>query len=87
MEKPVDPRGEYVKEIAWAILMIDVIIGLCALLVSRHVGMGTAARVCAGFAALVTVVFGGILLVNLILVWLYGRWERRWDGDQDRKRR
>lgn len=42
MARPVDPRGEYVEEIAWAIVVIDVIIALCALFLAPHVGAGTA---------------------------------------------
>jgi hypothetical protein len=87
MEKPVNPRSEHLKEIAWAVLIIDVISGLCALLLIQHIGPGTAAWVFAGFAGLVTAVIGGIVLANLVLAWLYGRWERRMDRDQDRKRR
>ncbi len=84
MERHVNPLSEYLKEIAWAVLIVDVIIGLCALLLAPRIGVATAAWVCAGFAAVVTCVVGGIVLVNVTLAWLYGRWERRMDREQDR---
>ncbi|MBV9772788.1 MAG: hypothetical protein JO040_02500 [Gemmatimonadetes bacterium] len=77
MEKPASPLVEHLKEYAWAVLMIDLIIGVCALVLARHIGIGPAARVFVGLATLVTVVIGGIVLLNVVLLQSYERWEKR----------
>lgn len=84
MERPVNPRNEHLKEIGWAVLVIDVAIAVRAAFLVPQVGMRAAAWVFVGFAGLVTTVIGGLLAVNLVGVWVYERWERRIGRAEDR---
>lgn len=84
MERPANPRNEHLKEIAWAVLVIDVAIGVCALFLAPDVGMRAAAWMFVGFAGLVTTLIGGLLAANLVGVWVYERWERRIERTEDR---
>jgi hypothetical protein len=76
---PCSPAREHVKEIAWAVLLIDVIILLIGVAVSVKTS-ATAMWFFGGIAALATAFIGGLLGLNLLGVWLYGRWERRHSG-------
>jgi uncharacterized integral membrane protein len=65
-----------VKEVAWAILLIDVMLVLTGLIVSLRY-RSWAFWVFVGLAALTTVYIGGTLLVNMAYVRVEEWWRRR----------
>lgn len=77
MERTRNPTAEHVKEVAWAVAMIDLILVLLAVGMGAHLGRAVALWFFLGVAAVVTLVIGGLLLLNLVGVWLYTAWERR----------
>ena len=57
---------EHLKEVGWALFLVYLFLGLLVLIFRAHVEYATAAKICFGFALLVTAVFGGIILCNLL---------------------
>ena len=57
---------EHLKEVGWALFLVYLLLGLLILVFRVHVEYATAAKICFGFALLVTAVFGGIILCNLL---------------------
>ena len=68
MERKLNPTIEYIKSIGWVLLLVYVFLGLFAFISGRIVGYSLAIWVCAGLAAIVTIVFASILLFNIIIV-------------------
>ena len=60
--------GEYLKEIGWALFLIYLFLGIIALLVGRYLEYETAAWVCLGLGALVTLMIGSLIAGNLIWI-------------------
>ena len=59
---------EHLKEIFWAVFLLYLFLAGLALLFGRHVGYAAAAWICLGFAILMTVIFGSIFAINLLVV-------------------
>jgi hypothetical protein len=57
--------GEYLKDVGWALFLIDLFLGIIALLAGRYLEYETAAWVCLGLAVLVTLIIGSIIAGNL----------------------
>lgn len=83
MERSRSPTAEHVKEVAWAVAMIDLILVLLGVGLGAHLGRATALWIFLGVAAVMTAVVGGLLLLNLAAVRLYTAWERRRRRDED----
>ena len=66
--RTIRPAVEHMKTIGWVLLLIYVFLGLFAWISGRIVGYSLAVWVCAGLAAIVTIVFVFILLMNLVIV-------------------
>lgn len=67
-ESKLNPTIEYIISIGWVLLLVYVFLGLFAFISGRIVGYSIAIWVCAGLAAIVTIVFASILLFNIIIV-------------------
>lgn len=62
--------------------MVYLLLGLLGLVFREHVEYATAAKICVGFGLLVTAVFAGIILCNLlgiVVVQLISRLRRKTD--------
>jgi len=68
MERKLNPTIEHIKSIGWVLLLVYVFLGLFAFISGRIVGYSLAIWVCAGLAAIVTIVFASILLLNIVIV-------------------
>ena len=77
MERLSRPAIDHLKEIGWGIFMIDLVFVMLALLFWSHFGTALTLLVFGSLAAAVTLLIGGIAVVNVMLVWLYDRWRRR----------
>jgi len=68
MGRTIYPTLEHIKSIGWVLLLVYVFLGLFAYISGRIVGYSLAIWVCAGLAAVVTIVFASILLLNIAIV-------------------
>jgi cupin 2 domain-containing protein len=66
MEKPANPTFQHIRLVMFALGLIILFLAFLALVFGPQVGYGIALQVCGGLAAIVAVVFGVILLVNLV---------------------
>jgi hypothetical protein len=67
---------EHLKDVAWAVFLLYLVLAGLALIFGREVGYATMAWICLGFALLITVVFAAISAVNLVGVVLYRAFKR-----------
>ena len=59
---------EHLKEVGWVLFLVYLFLGLLVLIFRTHVEYPTATKICLGFALVVTAVFAGIILCNLLVV-------------------
>ena len=59
---------EHLKEVGWVLVLVYLFLALLVLIFRAHVEYATAAKICFGFAFLVTAVFGAIILGNLLVL-------------------
>jgi hypothetical protein len=59
---------EHLKEVGWALFLVYLFLGLLVLIFRTHVEYPTATKICLGFALVVTAIFAGIILCNLVVV-------------------
>lgn len=83
MERPARPAVDHLKEVAWAVFMIDLVLLLLGLFLVPHLGAGLALGVFGVLMASVTLLIGGLALLNVGWVVLHERWERRSGRDRD----
>ena len=69
--------AEYLKEVAWVVLMVNLFLAIGAFLLSPALGSTVALWLFSGLAEMVTVLFFGIVLLNVIVSGLYTRWKQR----------
>ena len=62
---------EYLKEVGWALFLLYLILAMLALLFGRHVDFPVMLRISAWFAGIVTAVFAGIVVVNLLCIGIF----------------
>jgi uncharacterized membrane protein YhiD involved in acid resistance len=68
------------KELAWAVLLVDVVIGLAAALLASYMGPRTALLIGAGFAAFVTVTVATVAVGNLLVIAMVNAVRQRQSG-------
>ena len=68
MGKTINHTIEHIKSIGWVLLLVYVFLGLFAFISGRIVGYSLAIWICGGLAAIVTIVFASILLLNIAIV-------------------
>jgi hypothetical protein len=68
MGRGLNPTIEHIKSIGWVLLLVYLFLGLFAFISGRIVGYSMAIWVCAGLAAIVTIVFISILFLNIAIV-------------------
>ncbi|HEX8395244.1 MAG TPA: hypothetical protein VF665_23045 [Longimicrobium sp.] len=68
---------EDLKELAWAVLLVDLVVGLTAVLMASYLGPQTALLIGGGFAALITLTIGTIAAGNLLVIALVRAVRRR----------
>jgi len=56
---------EHLKEVAWAVFLLYLVLAGLALIFGREVGYAMMAWICLGFALLIAVVFAAISAINL----------------------
>lgn len=80
MERASHPIVDHLKEVAWGVLMIDLVFGLMALLFLPHLGSGLTFAVFGTLAFMVTVLIVGLALTNVAWVLVRERRARRPDS-------
>ena len=80
VERSAHPVADHLKEVFWAVFMIDLVLVLLALLFAPHFGRTITLWVFGIMAAAATGLIGGLALLNVIAVWIYERWEWKKKG-------
>jgi hypothetical protein len=75
-ERPMSQTAVYLKEVAWVVLMVNLFIALGAFLIRPALGTTAALWLFGGLAAMVTLLFFGIVLMNLVLAGAIRAWQR-----------
>lgn len=61
---------EHFKLVFWVLLVLYLFLASLALVFGRQAGFATMAWICLGFGILITVIFGGLFVINLLCVWI-----------------
>lgn len=77
MERAAHPAMDHLKEVAWGILIIDLVLGLMAVLFLPHLGSGLSLGVFGALAVMVTLLICGLAVANVLWVLFRERWDRR----------
>ena len=80
VERSAHPVADHLKEVFWAVFLIDLVLVLLALLFVPHFGRTITLWVFGVMAASATAIIGGLALLNVVAVWIYERWKGRKEG-------